>query len=363
MKKAIAITLVFVLSFALIAGCSQPSSTSPSAAPSAVSTTQPTAAPASAAPEPEPITIIGGDNAGVGAAAQLCGEAFSDKIEELSGGKITVEYYPNSVLGNDQELQQQMLDGDIQFVVCQTAQTTNFVPQVAIFDLPMVFAAYDATAIDEVLNKSAFKDKMDEYYNEKGFDCLGYLQGATYRQTTSNVALYTIDDFQGLNIRTMENKYHMAFWSAWGANPTPLPWSETYLALQQGVVDAQENATDTVAGNRLYEVQKYLCMTNHILYCNQLLYSKEAYDSLDPAYQAIITEAADYALGLISEQLTKINDDNLKVCEDNGMTVITYDDAFFTEMIEKVQGVYDTIGQDVGADLVDLLQSELQSAK
>ncbi|MDD4437853.1 MAG: TRAP transporter substrate-binding protein DctP, partial [Tissierellia bacterium] len=219
----------------------------------------------------EPVVLKGADNAGVGAAAQLYGELVTEKVKEITGGKLTIDYFPNSQLGNDQELQGQMLAGDIDFVIAQTAQTVSFVPEVAIFDLPMVFAKYDAETIDYALNKSAFTDKINEAYKAKNMYCLHFLQGGTFRETTSNKNIQSIDDFNGLKIRTMENKNHMAFWQAMGAAPTPLPWPEVYISLQQGLVDAQENATDTCVGANLQEVQDYLIMTHHILYCNQFL--------------------------------------------------------------------------------------------
>ena len=86
----------------------------------------------------------------------------------------------------------------------------------------------------------------------------------------------------------------MAFWQGVGASPTPLPWPNIYF-LQQGLVDAQENATDTCVGANLHEVQDYLIMTLHILYCNQFLINASKFDSLDPMYQAALQQAVDEA--------------------------------------------------------------------
>ena len=308
----------------------------------------------------EPVVLRGADNAGVGAAAQLYGELVTEKVKEITGGKLTIEYFPNSQLGNDQELQGQMLAGDIDFVIAQTAQTVSFVPEVAIFDLPMVFAKYDAETIDYALNKSAFTDKINEAYKAKNMYCLHFLQGGTFRETTSNKNIQSIDDFNGLKIRTMENKNHMAFWQAMGAAPTPLPWPEVYISLQQGLVDAQENATDTCVGANLQEVQDYLIMTHHILYCNQFLINASKFDSLDPLYQEALQQAINEAAVEIEAQLTEINETNKQKLIDGGMELVEFEASFVDQVLDKAKGVYESIGKDIGQDYVDSLLDALE---
>ncbi len=311
----------------------------------------------------EPITILGADNAGVGAAAQLFGELIAEKVEEATNGKLKIDYFPNSQLGNDQELQAQMLAGDIDFVIAQTAQTVSFVPEVAIFDLPMVFAKYDAKTIDYALNKSPFTEKINEAYKAKNMRIMHYLQGATFRETTSNKKISNLDDFKGLKIRTMENQYHMAFWKALGAAPTPLPWPEVYVSLQQGLVDGQENATDTCVGANLNEVQKYLIMTHHILYCNQFLINNSMYEGLDPLYQDALQKAIKEAAVEIETKLVTIDKENKDILIDGGMELVEFDDSFIDQVLEKAEGVYSSIGKDIGQEYVDALLDVLENAK
>lgn len=307
----------------------------------------------------DPLVLIGADNAGVGAAAQQFGELVTKLVDEKTGGKFTIDYFPNSQLGNDQELQGQMLAGDIDFVIAQTAQTVSFVPEVAIFDLPMSFAKYDAATIGNALNNSDFTTKINEAYKAKNMYCLHFLQGGTFRETTSNKKIETLADFNGLKIRTMENKNHMDFWKALGASPTPLPWSEVYVSLQQGLVDAQENATDTCVGANLQEVQDYLVMTHHILYCNQFLINAEKFDGIDPAYQAVLKEAVAEAAVTIEADLVRINDENRQTLIDGGMEEVVFADSFIDEVLEKVKGVYESISAEIGQDYVDSLMNAL----
>ena len=309
-----------------------------------------------------PVVLRGADNAGIGAVATLFGELVVENVANITGGKLTIEYYPNSVQGNDQEIQGLMLAGDLDFVICQPAQTVTFVPEVAIFDLPMAFAKYDGAAIDTALNRSAFTEKLNRAYQAKGMYCLHFLQGGTFRETTSNRAVRSIGDFNGLSIRTMENANHMAFWRALGASPTPLPWPEVYISLQQGLIEAQENATDTCWGNKLHEVQRYLILTSHILYMNQFLINSGRFDSLDPAYQAALRQAVAEAAVVIEEQITEIDLTSRKNLVDGGMELIELDASFIDEVLEIAAPVYASIGDQIGADLVQSLQDELAAA-
>ena len=308
--------------------------------------------------------LIGADNTSKGAAGQLFGELVAAKVDEITGGKLTIDYHPNSELGDDGDILRQMQSNDIQIVVCQTAPLVSFVPEAAVFDLPMVFSKYDGDTIDGVLNgDSAFHTELSSAFEAAGFHYLGILQNATYRLTTANKELNTLADFKALQIRTMNNSNHMAFWTAIGAEPTPLAWSEVYFALQSGTIDAQENAADTCVGANLNEVQKVLACTNHILYANQMTINKEAYDSLDPAYQAALNQAVTEALAELRPQLSEIDEQNKQTLVDKGMTLIEYDNAFYDEILnlDTVKKLYSDIDSQVNG-LGTTLQEALESA-
>lgn len=310
----------------------------------------------------KPIELIGADSTGKGAAGQIFGEYVAQRVSEITGGKLTIDYHPNGDLGGDADLIRQMQSNDIQLVVCQTAPIVSFIPEMAVFDLPMVFSKYDGDTIDTVLNgENDFSAALGVAYENADLHLLGFLQNATYRLTTANRNLATLDDFKALQIRTMENSNHMAFWTAIGAEPTPLAWAEVYIALQNGTIDAQENAADTCVGASFQEVQKYLACTNHILYCNQICMSQEAWGSLDPAYQTAIEQAVADAIAYMRPQLEQIDADNKQKLVDGGMTLIEYDADFYDTILslDSVQAVYSDIDNDQVNGLGTLLVNEL----
>ena len=311
----------------------------------------------------EAVELIGADSTGKGAAGQVFGELVAAKVAEITDGKLTIDYHPNGDLGGDEDILRQMSSNDIQIVVCQTAPIVSFVPEMAVFDMPMAFSKYDGDTIDAVLNgeDSAFRSQMAAAYENAGLHYLGILQNATYRLTTANVELNTLADFKGLQIRTMSNNNHMQFWSAIGAEPTPLAFSELYIALDNGTIDAEENAADTVVGSNFYEVQSVLACTNHILYANQICINKDAYESLDPLYQEALNQAVQEALAEMRPQLADIDAENKALLEEKGMTIINYDNAFFDEVlaldgVQKLNADIDAQVNGLGTVLVQALE-------
>ena len=310
-----------------------------------------------------PTTIlIGADSAGKDSAGQMFGELIAENLEQLTGGKLKIDYHANGDLGGDADLLRQVQYNDIQLLVCQTAPTVSFIPEMAVFDLPMVFATSAGDVIDEALNgNNEFREGLDKAYEENGLHLLGFLQNATFRLTTSNKDLQTLDDFSGLQIRTMENSNHMAFWQAINAEPTPLAWSELYISLQNGTVDAEENAADSILGASFQEVQKYLALTNHILYCNQVCMNEAAWNDLAPAYQQAVTEAVDMAIVQMRPEMTAIDEESKGQLVNGGMQIISYDDGFYQDVLalSPVQDLYAAIDEQTGG-LATTLQEQLQ---
>jgi tripartite ATP-independent transporter DctP family solute receptor len=377
MKKKIPALILAAAMVASLAACGSSSTTSTttgtSSASSASASTSAASSASSAASSAEElnfdglvsVTLIGADNSSNGAAAQLLGQLVTEKVDEITGGKLTIDYYTNSALGDDADILRQVYSNDIQISVNQTAPLVAFIPETAVFDLPMVFAKYDGDTIEQVLNSedSAFHQSISEAYENSGFHLLGFLQNATYRLTTASTELNTLADFQGLQIRTMNNSNHMAFWTAIGAEPTPLAWSEVYFALQSHTIAAEENAADTVLGANLNEVQSVLACTNHILYLNQICINKDAYDALDPAYQQALDLAVEEAIAELRPQLAEIDSSNKQALVDKGMELIEYDDSFYDEVLalDTVQALYADIDSQVGG-LGTTLQEELAQA-
>ena len=308
------------------------------------------------------VELVMADTTGQGSAGHLFGAFFAQRVLEITEGKLSIEYHPNGELGGDLDLIRQMKENQIQIVVCQPAPLVSFVPEMAVFDLPMVFSEYDGDKINTVLNgDNEFHARLSKAYEKAGLHLLGFVQNGTYRLTTADRELKTLEDFRGLRIRTMENSNHMAFWSALGAQPTPMAWADVYAALRDGRVDAQENAADTCASASLQDVQTYLACTNHILYCNQICISKEAWDSLAPAYKAAVEQAAAEAIAYVRPLLEEVDAYYKQKLVEGGMTLIEYEPEFYESILTQdgVRALNERIEQRQISGLGDLLEKEL----
>lgn len=281
---------------------------------------------------------------------QLFSEKFAEEVDRLSGGKMKIQVYPNSTLGGDRELLESCKDGDIPFVVQNTAPQVTFMKDVAVFDIPCVF-----DSIEEVRNKvddAKFYGLMEDVYKDAGYKLLGYAdQGFRVMSTNKNVT--SLSDFKGQKIRTMENPYHMDFWKSLKANPTPMTFSEVYIGLQQGTIDAQENPYEVIVSSRLYEQQDYVVETNHLPHLISLIVSDEFFEGLSKKEQNVITEASEIAKKYAREQSDTRIAEKIKVIEESGTKIVPMSDELRQEVRDASKGVTEEICHSVSKDIVD----------
>lgn len=282
---------------------------------------------------------------------------FAELLKQKSGGAYTADVYPSGQLGGDRELLQSCQAGDIAFVLQTTAPQVNFVPKLSVFDLPNLFPTIQVArnSIDKFLPTVA------KEYEKAGFKILG-IGDQGFRVMSSNKKVEKLADFKGIKIRTMENKYHIAYWKALGANPTPLPWGEVYLSLQQGTIAAQENPLEVIVAGKLYEQQKYAILTNHVLHSITITMSKKIYDKLPAEDQKTIQDAATETVKWGRDQANKRVEDRLNVLKKNNCEIITLSPQTFADMLKASEGVYKTIRKDVGEafakELEDIVKAE-----
>lgn len=281
---------------------------------------------------------------------QLFSEKFAEEVDRLSDGKMKIQVYPNSTLGGDRELLESCKDGDIPFVVQNTAPQVTFMKDVAVFDIPCVF-----DSIEEVRNTvddAKFYGLMEDVYKDAGYKLLGYAdQGFRVMSTNKNIT--SLSDFKGQKIRTMENPYHMAFWKSLKANPTPMTFSEVYIGLQQGTIDAQENPYEVIVSSRLYEQQDYVVETNHLPHLISLIVSDEFFEGLSKKEQNVITEASEIAKKYAREQSDTRIAEKIKVIEESGTKIVPMSEELRQEVRDASKGVTEEICHSVSKDIVD----------
>ena len=183
-------------------------------------------------------------------------------------------------------------------------------------------------------------------YEDAGYQILG-LADQCFRVMTSSEPFTGMESFKGQKIRTMENTYHIQFWNAVGASPTPMTFSEVYIGLQQGTIDAQENPLSVITSSRFNEVQDYLSMTEHVYSAAPLMVSKAAYDALPDDLKAIVDEAGVEACQWEREYLAEVEVQWLDELETAGTQINYPDKAPFVDAMSSVYNQFVGDGDDM----------------
>ena len=238
---------------------------------------------------------------------------FEKRLEELSKGKIDVQVYPNSQLYKDKAVLKAIRLNSVQMACPSFSKFTKTVPQLALFDLPFLFR--DMNHVHKVQD-GAVGQKLKDMVAAKGFVVLNYWDNAFKQLTSNKKALLMPEDAKGQKFRIMSSKVLEAQFKAVGANPQVMPFSEVYSALQQGVIDGQENTNSNIYTKKFYEVQKYMTLSNHGYLGYLVVMSKKFYNSLPKDLQADVKQAMkeatekerQYAKELDKSQLAKIEE-------------------------------------------------------
>lgn len=280
---------------------------------------------------------------------QLYAEKFAELVNQYSGGKMTITIQANGTLGSDQALCESVKAQDgVNFVVQTTAPEVNFMPELAVFDAACVYSSIDD--VRKALDDEAFMETVSGIYTKGGYKLLGYAD-QSFRVLSTNTEVASMADLKGQKIRTMENSNHIKFWTDCGANPTPMAFSEVYTSLQNGTIDGQENPYEVIAGNKLYEVQKYIVPTNHLPHILALVTGSSLYDNLNADEQAVLDQAVVEAKAYAREQADARVADREATITGGGATISEFNQALFDEMQAAAQGEWDSIKGAVGEDL------------
>lgn len=252
----------------------------------------------------------------------VAAEKFKEVVEGRTAGQIKVSLFPQSQLGGEVKMLQAARVGAVDLVVTSSAPLENTVPEAAILSLPYLFDNLDEA--DAVLQGDAGRHFLN-YLEPRGLIGLTFLSAIERSVYTSKRPIKELADIANLKLRVMQSPSYVAAYEAFGAQPTPMAYSEVYLALQNGVVDGAENSPDTFVMDRMTEVTKYLNMTKAHYMPSLLVMSKVRFDALSDEQKAVVQEAAkEAAQASIStfrqtyaESLEKVKEANVEIVETN----------------------------------------------
>lgn len=290
-------------------------------------------------------------------------ETFKSIVEGRTDGSIEVQIFPNSQLGDLRSQMEQTARGTMQIIAGMTVDLlASYDPNIQVLAIPYTFQNTEVGRI--VLNGEFGSEISDLIAKKSNLRVISWLPTAFRNFSNSVRPIHTPADMKGLKMRTMQAPIHMAMVKALGANPTPIPWEELYSALQTGVVDGQENPPYAVVMAKLYEVQKYYTLDNHLLNVAVVVINDKFFRGLSPADQQIIRYAARQAeMALLGVVTAKENLD-LKAISKGGVSIYNPTPAEFTQFRQKVQQpVLDTLKGKIDQVWIDKFFKAIEKAE
>lgn len=344
-----ALTLsVCTASLASCGGTQQPGSTAAAEKPAE------TTAPASEAESlTYPVTIRAGYSTSADDPRGVVLQKMKETVEKETDGNVLFEIHPSGELGSDSDLIKGIIEGNVDLTVSSAGNYAQYATKIGVSALPFLFADFESawkfvdSDIMQDINADLEPFNMHVLaYFDNGFRCV----------TTSTKPITSVQDMEGLNIRTPENQIVMETMSALKANPQSYPFAELIAALKDGTFDAQENPIPVIYNNKLYEVQKYLSITNHSYDAMPLTIRKDLWDGLKPEYREIIEKAAKTAETEDRQLVKQQTEDFVDKLKNEGMEVNYPDLEPFKEATADVMSVFSDI---YGQELIDEVKNNI----
>ena len=284
------------------------------------------------------------------------GLKFKEIVEKRSQGRVKVELFPNCSLGDESEMLQNTRRGTLDMSIVGIGNAVPLVSGLGAYTLPYLLDTEEAVV-------KATTGKLFDHFNEisikkGGLRILGHCYCNFRHLTNSKKPITSLADVKGLKLRVPNNKIFMATYQAWGANPVPMAWAETFTALQQGVVDGQDNPYVVNHTMKFEEVQKYLTELHYQYSLQPLFIGEKTFRKLDPDLRNILTEAGMEAQRHVLRWENEQSGKAKKAMQDAGVVIsrLADEDAWRERAVAIWPDFYEFVG---GKQEVDLILKEL----
>lgn len=255
-------------------------------------------------------------------------------VEERSNGAIDVRVFTDSQLGNQREMVEQLRSGTLEMTWVTTGFFGSWVPEMGALEIGYLFKdrehafrAFDGPLGEEIASR----------VEEHGVELLGFFEAGMRHLTNSKKPVAGPDDLAGLKIRTPQSTYHLKTLEMMGANATPMAFNELYTAMEQGVVDGQENPLSNIYNAKFSEVNDYLSLTGHLHLTHMVLYSADLWAELTPNQQEIIRSSVLDAAVVQRERVASDDASLLDELKAEGMEVTEPDREAFAATVAPLR--------------------------
>jgi tripartite ATP-independent transporter DctP family solute receptor len=278
--------------------------------------------------------------------------AFCDEIEKNTNGRYKCQIYPSSALGGEREEVEAVQLGTQDFVITSTGPVGNFVPEMKIVDIPFLFRDYDHAR--KTLDGKIGQDMLTKF-PKHGLVALAWSENGFRHMTNNKRPIVGVADANGLKMRTMENKVHIEGYRSFGIQPTPMAFPEVFGALQQGVVDGQENPIPVILAAKFSQVQKYLSLTGHVYSPGLILTSPRVWDKLSDSDKKIFMIAAKKSVDATRKKVDEDEANGVAQLRKEGMQVVTKVDG--NSFRDAMKGPFANYAKEFGADNIAAIQA------
>ena len=246
-------------------------------------------------------------------------DAFAREVEARTGGRYKVQNFYSGALGAERESIEALQVGTLDLTMNSTGPVPNFVPEVAILDIP--FLMRDYAHARSVLDGPIGQEMLGKF-PAKGIVALAWGENGFRHMTNSKRPVNAPDDLKGLKMRTMENPVHIQAYKQFGIIPTPMAFTEVFTALQQGTVDGQENPLSVILFAKFSQVQKHLTLTGHVYSPALILMNKDAWEKLSAGDKAIFMDAAKEAVKVNRARVAEDDAKGVAELRSQGMKIV-----------------------------------------
>jgi len=276
-------------------------------------------------------TIRWGESQAASHPQVMMAERIAKEVKEKTGGRIDIQVFPNSQLGSNKDMVEMVSSGALQMTTEGAGALAAFLPQLSVIEAPYLWR--DAAHMAKLSATPFFAKLNEDLVAKRGMRMLNVTYYGKRHLTTGNKAVRTPADMVGLKLRVPPVDVFRAMAEAWGARATPITFGELYLALSQGVVDGQENPLPTIQSAKLYEVQKYLILTEHVLTPRLVVVNEAFLKSLSPADRTIFHAALAAGEAWQNKELLSQEASLVSTLKSQGMTVIEPDLAQWRKLV------------------------------
>jgi len=275
-----------------------------------------------------------------GSLFQKSADEFAKRANAKLGNKAKVIVYGSSQLGGDKEMIQKLKLGTLDMAVPSTVMSSE-VDVLGIFEMPYIVK--DRAHMGRI-EKEIFWPKIEPEIEKKGLKVLAVWENGVRHITNNKRPIRAPADLQGIKLRVPEGKWRVKMFEAYGANPSPMKFSELFTALQTGVMDGQENPFTQIYSAKLQEVQKYLSLSGHVYTPAYLTVGTRRYESLPADVRKVLEDTAKETQAFVYQVAARDDDELLGKLKQAGMQVNDVDkDAF----VSASKSIYDEFGKEV----------------